>query len=1037
MKKVYYFFSLIAVSMILLSHTTFNENGKAGVTGAPGETGCNASGCHTGVGAGSVSLTSDIPLNGFVPGTTYNMTLTVSEMGKSLFGMGLEALNAAGTNGGTLAVTNASTKLLPKGARQNVVHQFNGGAVADTKAFTFSWTAPAAGFGDVSFYFAGIAANGDGSEGPEDNAYMGTKVFKQQVAALPITASATATNVSCFGGTNGSATVTASGGSTYTYLWSNGQTGQTATNLVTGTYTVTVTSGTQTAIATASVAQPTAVVGTINTPTPLTCSVLLTTITAGASGGTAPYTYAWSNSGTSASISATVAGNYTVTITDSKGCISVQMASVVNNCSCPVLTTAPANVTIVNSTCSATCTVTTGSIIAPAACSTGSTIQYSVNGGAWSSNLPTYSQTAQSIQTRCICNSDATVFSPASAAVVTVPADCPTLAAPTITITNNVCPSSTGSIAAAGCGAGTVLEYATSATGVYSTTAPTYTSTPITVFARCRNTTTNCVSPSVSSTTAPAACVTCPILTTAPANVTIVNSTCSATCTVTTGSIIAPTACSTGSTIQYSVNGGAWSSNLPTYTQTAQSIQTRCICNSDATVFSPASAAVVTVPADCPTLAAPIITIIDNVLPSLIGTISVSGCGAGTVVEYATSATGTYSATAPTYTTTPITVFARCRNTTSNCTSPSVNGTTKPATAITTVLKLTCPSDIVMTLASGATSVVVNYTTPIGTSTCTTGVVAVTKTSGLASGTAFPIGVTSVCYTATDGCGNVQNCCFKVTVNAAATGASCDNVIATSLGNTISISGITSANIGVQVFLLPSYTSVYNCLGSCGTNRTIPNLFGGNYIVRTDLYNANWTLECSKDIPVAVKNASSCEAITINGGIGTITLSNLPNKIVTVQAFKKPNYTREFACFDGCATPTLTIPNLSSGQYDVLYDVYTRTPNGGWLFECQNRQFVTVTAINIVPINHPQAFKLFPNPAMESVNVDVTAFKGQYVMLSVVNQLGKVVKTQTIESADSNPISIDLKDISNGIYAVIIQSNGQKIAHKLVVNKGN
>jgi Secretion system C-terminal sorting domain/HYR domain/SprB repeat len=862
MKKVYYFFSLIAVSMILLSHTTFNENGKAGVTGAPGETGCNASGCHTGVGAGSVSLTSDIPLNGFVPGTTYNMTLTVSEMGKSLFGMGLEALNAAGTNGGTLAVTNASTKLLPKGARQNVVHQFNGGAVADTKAFTFSWTAPAAGSGDVSFYFAGIAANGDGSEGPEDNAYMGTKIFKQQVAALPITASATATNVSCFGGTNGSTTVTASGGSTYTYLWSNGQTGQTATNLVTGTYTVTVTSGMQTAIATASVAQPTAVVSTINTPTPLTCSVLLTTITAGASGGTAPYTYAWSNSATTASISTTMAGNYTVTITDSKGCISVQMASVVNNCSCPVLATAPANVTIVNSTCSATCTVTTGSIIAPTACSTGSTIQYSVNGGAWSSNLPTYSQTAQSIQTRCICNSDATVFSPASAAVVTVPADCPTLAAPTITI-------------------------------------------------------------------------------------------------------------------------------------------------------------------------------IDNVLPTLIGTISVSGCGAGTVVEYATSATGTYSATAPTYITTPITVFARCRNTTSNCTSPSVNGTTKPATAITTVLRLTCPSDIAMTLASGATSVIVNYTTPIGTSTCTTGVVTVTKTSGLASGTAFPIGVTSVCYTATDGCGNVQNCCFKVTVNAAATGASCDNVIATSLGNTISISGITSANIGVQVFLLPSYTSVYSCLGSCGTSRTVPNLFGGNYIVKTDLYNANWTLECSKDIPVVVKSSSSCEAIAVSGGIGTIILSNLPNKIVTVQAFKKPNYTREYACFDGCASPTLTIPNLSSGEYDVLYDVYSRTSNGGWLFECQNRQSVSVAAINIVHVNHPQAFKLFPNPATESVNVDMTTFKGQSVMLSVVNQLGKVVKTQTIESANGNSMSMDLKDISNGIYAVIIQFNGQKIAHKLVVNKGN
>lgn len=44
------------------------------------------------------------------------------------------------------------------------------------------------------------------------------------------------------------------------------------------------------------------------------------TITAQPSGGTAPYTYAWNTSQTSQSIAAATAGNYTVTITDVKGC---------------------------------------------------------------------------------------------------------------------------------------------------------------------------------------------------------------------------------------------------------------------------------------------------------------------------------------------------------------------------------------------------------------------------------------------------------------------------------------------------------------------------------------------------------------------------------------------------------------------------------------------------------------------------------------------------------------------------------------------
>ena len=49
-------------------------------------------------------------------------------------------------------------------------------------------------------------------------------------------------NVSCNGATNGTATVIVSGGTTpYTYVWNNGQTTATATNLAAGTYEVTVT----------------------------------------------------------------------------------------------------------------------------------------------------------------------------------------------------------------------------------------------------------------------------------------------------------------------------------------------------------------------------------------------------------------------------------------------------------------------------------------------------------------------------------------------------------------------------------------------------------------------------------------------------------------------------------------------------------------------------------------------------------------------------------------------------------------------------
>ncbi|MBX2928195.1 MAG: lamin tail domain-containing protein [Saprospiraceae bacterium] len=250
-----------------------------------------------------------------------------------------------------------------------------------------------------------------------------------------------------------------------------------------------------------------------------------------------------------------------------------------------------------------------------------------------------------------------------------------------LTITDNVCPSTTGTISASGCGTGTVLEYATNATGPWSTTAPTYTTSAITVYVRCRNTTTDCSGPIVSGTTAPTACSTCPDLSTAPGEVQITNSACTSNCTVTGGNIAAPAVgCPAGSTLQYSVNGGTWSSTLPIYNTNgpAQTIQTRCECDTDTGITSPASTGVTTVPGSCTTPNAPMLTITDNVCPSTTGTISATGCGAGTVVEYATNPGGPWSDTAPAYTETAFTVYARCRNTTTDCVSANVSETTDP-----------------------------------------------------------------------------------------------------------------------------------------------------------------------------------------------------------------------------------------------------------------------------------------------------------------------------------------------------------------------
>jgi len=137
----------------------------------------------------------------------------------------------------------------------------------------------------------------------------------------PVTASVTKTDPLCNNAANGTATVTAGGGTPgYTYLWSNTQTTPTATGLIASTYTVTVTDsqGCST-IANITLNNPPALAASATGVNPLCNGASNGTATVTASGGTPAYTYAWSNSQTTATATGLSVGTYTVTVTDVNG----------------------------------------------------------------------------------------------------------------------------------------------------------------------------------------------------------------------------------------------------------------------------------------------------------------------------------------------------------------------------------------------------------------------------------------------------------------------------------------------------------------------------------------------------------------------------------------------------------------------------------------------------------------------------------------------------------------------------------------------
>ncbi|MPM16304.1 hypothetical protein SDC9_62682 [bioreactor metagenome] len=151
-----------------------------------------------------------------------------------------------------------------------------------------------------------------------------------------VSSSITTVDANC--GPNGSATVTASGGSgAYTYVWSTSpvQNTQTSTGLGAGTYYVTVSDGTCSTIDTAQIID---IGGPALTMSGLTdyCNQGLGTASVVATGGTGTYTYLWNTSATTSSISGLVAGTYSVTVDDGGGCPSISSYTV-GNVAGPVL----------------------------------------------------------------------------------------------------------------------------------------------------------------------------------------------------------------------------------------------------------------------------------------------------------------------------------------------------------------------------------------------------------------------------------------------------------------------------------------------------------------------------------------------------------------------------------------------------------------------------------------------------------------------------------------------------------------------------
>ncbi len=317
-------------------------------------------------------------------------------------------------------------------------NSFNFTNTGTSSGATYSWSFPSGTpSSSTSQNPSGITWSSPGAYTVTQTVTIGSCVatYTQTITVYPNpTVTITPTNVLCFGACNGSAIASGSGGSgSYSYNWSSGQNTASITGLCPNTYTVTVTDaygckGTNSV----TITQPTAL-NLVPTRTNPTCNGLCNgTASVAVSGGIGPFSYLWSNLGTSSTISGLCAGTYTVTVTDnaSPGCTQTANA---------ILTDPPAMVLSTSKT-DATCGANNGSATVTITSGGSPNFSYTWSNGSTTNNTAATTNTITSIG----AGSYTVTVTDANGCSKTITVSVGSTGAPTITITSSTNPLCNG-----------------------------------------------------------------------------------------------------------------------------------------------------------------------------------------------------------------------------------------------------------------------------------------------------------------------------------------------------------------------------------------------------------------------------------------------------------------------------------------------------------------------------------------------------------------------------------------------------------------
>jgi hypothetical protein len=177
MKKIYPTFLMIIPLSVVALLLAFSSGPPAGYTGSPLD-GQDCTSCH---GPGPSTLVNDwittnIPPEGYIPGTTYTITLTVIDVVAEKYGFQITSENT-GAKAGTWVITDATRTQLT--ANVGVTHTTQGTVpVGNPNSWTMDWTAPESGAGTIGFY-AAVNKTNNNNQGDGDEIYTASLMVNE------------------------------------------------------------------------------------------------------------------------------------------------------------------------------------------------------------------------------------------------------------------------------------------------------------------------------------------------------------------------------------------------------------------------------------------------------------------------------------------------------------------------------------------------------------------------------------------------------------------------------------------------------------------------------------------------------------------------------------------------------------------------------------------------------------------------------------------------------------------------------------------